>query len=218
MNTQSKLKIGCFRTCTPRWFNLDNSVSIRLAGYSALVWLLKKIGLLRPAQLENIKFNRIHEIIPCDAREKIPFSNGSVAAIYSSHMVEHLAPSEARALLLEAKRVLMTGGVIRPAVPNLRGHVEDYLKSGDADRFMRETLLGRYLPQTVFARIKVFFLGERMNHVWMYDEASAVKLLESVGFQSAVSLPPGETLMADLGALNLSERSPQSLFVEGKKE
>jgi len=79
---------------------------------------------------------------------------------------------------------------------------------------MRAMKLGRRLPKSLLERSKVFFLGEREYHVFMYDPASLIKFLESAGFVSVVSLPSGETRIPSPGSLDLRERSPESLFVE----
>ncbi len=194
---------------------MDNSLSLKLAAFPWLMSLADKLGLLKPAQVENLAYNRKHRIIFCDARKRIPAREGSADVVYSSHMVEHMDREEAAGFFREARRVLCPGGTIRLALPNLRWHVDNYLKSGDADELMLALKLGRRLPKSLLERSKVFFLGEREYHVFMYDPSSLVKFLESAGFVSVVSLPAGKTRIPAPGSLDLSERSPESLFVEG---
>jgi SAM-dependent methyltransferase len=215
MSEMHRINVGCGRSPTEGWLNMDNSLSIKLAALPWLTWLADKFGLLKPAQVANLTYNRKHGIIFCDVRKHIPVEDRSADVVYASHMLEHMDQEEAAAFFREVRRVLCPGGIIRLALPNLRWHVGNYLESGDADELMRATNLGRRLPKSLFERSKVFFLGEREYHVYMYDPLSLARLLESAGFVSVVSLPPGETRIPAPGSLDLRERSPESLFVEG---
>jgi predicted SAM-dependent methyltransferase len=217
MNHLIRINIGCGQRPTAGWENLDNSFSLRLARWPLLVAILKPTGLLRREQIENIEFNQEHDIRLCDARKRLPFADETVDVVYSSHMVEHFDQEEAVLFLREARRILVDGGLIRLALPDLRWHLSRYEASGDADRFLEGTKLGRRLPKTLLERAKAFFFGEREYHVWMYDEGSAKRLLERNGFIDVVSLPAGQTRIENPGALNLAERAPESLFVEGRR-
>lgn len=179
---------------------------------------MSRIGLLKQAQLDNLEYMRNHQIHFCDARRHIPIEGESADVVYTSHMVEHLDIEEAAMFFREATRVLVKSGTIRLALPNLEWHVKNYLAGGDAETFMDKTKLGRMLPKSFFSRAKVFFLGEREYHVWMYDESSAVRLLERAGFADVRAYPPGETRIHSPAPLDLAERSPESLFVEGTKK
>ena len=66
----------------------------------------------------------------------------SVAAVYSSHMIEHLDRDEARAFLEEVWRVLSPGGIVRIAAPDLSLLIRDYGETGDADEFVTGTHMG----------------------------------------------------------------------------
>ena len=54
-----------------------------------------------------------------DVRCGLPFPEGSVDSIYSTHMIEHLYPDELDKLLRECARVLKAGGGMRIVVPSL---------------------------------------------------------------------------------------------------
>jgi predicted SAM-dependent methyltransferase len=64
-----------------------------------------------------------------DIRKPLPFETGQVDVCYASHVLEHLPRSEASYLLRECHRVLIRGGMIRLAVPDLEGIASAYLKS-----------------------------------------------------------------------------------------
>jgi hypothetical protein len=62
-----------------------------------------------------------------DVSKGLPFGEAEVDACYASHVIEHLRPSDARALLQECRRVLRRGGVIRLAVPDLETIAREYV-------------------------------------------------------------------------------------------
>ena len=58
--------------------------------------------------------------------QPIPLPDGSVKALYASHLLEHLDDEQAARLLREFQRVLRPGGLLRPVVPDLPRHVDEY--------------------------------------------------------------------------------------------
>ncbi len=69
-----------------------------------------------------------------DLRRGLPFADRSVEAINASHFLEHMTLPEARALLLECRRILIAGGRLRVSVPDL-GLLAQCYREGDMDRF-----------------------------------------------------------------------------------
>jgi predicted SAM-dependent methyltransferase len=217
MNAGKCFNIGCGRAPTEGWINLDHSVSVSLGRLPFLVSILKKLRLLKPPQIENIEFNRHHTIRRFDALGRLPCGDNEAEVVYASHMVEHFSPDEANRFLLEAKRILRPGGTVRLALPNLQRLVARYNETGDANSFVRDSKLGQKQSKSTLRRLRDVLLDDREHHRWMYDPASARKLLEEVGFSNVRSLEPGETGIPNPGTLNLSERMVESLYVEGTK-
>lgn len=207
------LNVGCGCTPTEGWSNYENSLSLQIAKMPILTSLLKRLGLLNEQQRQAIAFFNKTSIKYADARKRIPEADHSVDVLYSSHMLEHLNVNEARTFLAEAKRVLKHNGYIRIAVPDLRFIIDDYLHTGDADKFMNDTGLSRQSVKRVSQRIRFLFVGDR-GHKHMYDGDSLCRFLESVGFKKAKVMPEGETMIPEPGALNLAERAPSSVYVE----
>lgn len=207
------VNIGCGCSPTEGWINYENSLSLRLARMPILAFPLKCFGLLNEQQRQAIAFFKRNSIKYADVRKCIPEPDHSVDVLYSSHMLEHLDANEAQAYLAEAKRVLRHGGHIRLAVPDLRFFVDDYLRTGDADRLMDATGLSRRSAATFLQRMRFLLVGDR-GHKHMYDNASLCKLLVSAGFKDAKAMPEGKTRIPEAGALNLAERSPSSVYVE----
>jgi len=67
------------------------------------------------------------EVRRLDARRPLPFADGSVDAVYHSHVLEHLSAAEAAGFLAECWRVLRPGGAVRVVVPDLEGIAKAYL-------------------------------------------------------------------------------------------
>jgi SAM-dependent methyltransferase len=139
-----------------------------------------------------------------------------VDVIYSSHMLEHLDLAAARDFLAEAYRTLKPGGIIRIAVPDLAMLVERYKADGDADGLVAASLLATEQPKTLVAKLRYLVLGSR-HHAWMYDARSLAASLERAGFESARRQEPGSTTIPDPGALDLVERSDESIYMEACK-
>ena len=209
-----KVNIGCGRTPTKGWLNFDNSPSLRLAKSPVRYGFAKALGLLSSAQIENIDWNKKNNIQFADATKSIPLKSSSVDCIYTSHMVEHLSQEGAKSFLREVKRVLKSDGVIRIAVPDLRIAIDDYLKSNDADAFMRHIYVQAPEIKTLKQKIKLFVSGYR-HHQWMYDGNSLTKLLLEMGFKNVEVCTNGKTNISNPEVLDLYEREKQSVYVEG---
>lgn len=71
------------------------------------------------------------EVHPIDAGKQLPFAKDSVDACYNSHVLEHLDQGEARSFLIECRRILKSGGVLRVVVPDLEGIAREYIRQLD---------------------------------------------------------------------------------------
>jgi predicted SAM-dependent methyltransferase len=209
----SRVNVGCGSKPTADWKNYDNSWSVRLAKKPIAALLLAKIGLLKEWQKEFIAVAKQSGIKWADVSRRIPEPDRSVEVLYSSHMIEHLDRDQAAHFLKEARRVLVSGGMIRLAVPNIRYHVDNYLQDKDADRFIDKTCLTQPSSKTLLDKLKYLWVGNRC-HQWMYDGESLSKLLAEAGFQQPQVMEPGTTMIQEPGQLNLREREPESVFVE----
>ncbi|WP_421998997.1 class I SAM-dependent methyltransferase [Reyranella sp.] len=209
-----RLNIGCGRSPTPDWINYDNSLAVRLARVPVLARLLAWFGLIDPYGLEFVDFCRHHRIRSANAARRIPQAAGSVEAIYASHMLEHLDRREARSFLAECRRVLIPGGVLRVVLPDLRDAAFNYLRSGDADAFLRHLQFDLDRPRGA-GRLRLLLSGGR-GHRWMYDRDSLISLIEAAGFVDVQAMAEGQTLIRRPGKLDLHERGGDSLVVEAR--
>lgn len=209
----TRLNIGCGRSPTPGWINYDNSPAVWIARSRPVAWVLARLGLVDRHGLAFIEFCRAHRIRHADAARRIPHPDGTVDAIYSSHMLEHLDRVEARAFLAECRRVLRPAGILRLAVPDLRNAAYQYLRLHDADGFLRHLQFDLDKPRSAAARLRRMLSGGRGHH-WMYDRDSLLALVEGTGFAGIEFMEQGHTRIAEPGGLDLNEREADSLCLE----
>lgn len=119
-----------------------------------------------------------------DITRALPFADGSVSAVFLEEVIEHVAPTKARALAAELGRVLAPNGVVRVTTPDMqfltdipagRGEVAGMIEA-DARRFLggdgSEALL-----RAGFVNSSFYFHGHRC----LYTHAALVDLFTSAG-------------------------------------
>ncbi len=143
-----------------------------------------------------------------DLIDGVPFPDNSVAQIYSSHLLEHLAVSEALAVLRECHRVLIPGGGISATVPNARLYVDIYLghQSGNAEIFDWEPGLN---PSTAIDALNyvAYMAGE---HRQLFDIDQLVWILSAAGFADASPRAFDPTM-------DQPERDSYSIYAQARK-
>jgi ubiquinone/menaquinone biosynthesis C-methylase UbiE len=124
----------------------------------------------------------------------LPFQSDTISAIYGSHVLEHLYQTDAQRLLLECKRVLKPGGVIRMVVPDLHAMAVDYLQAKNGNSTFEEKAfaadklnerLGYRNPAPPRGNVVYKFYTtwkEFHSHKWMYDAESLKRSLSNAGF------------------------------------
>jgi predicted SAM-dependent methyltransferase len=116
-----------------------------------------------------------------DLRRGIPLPNGSVSAIYSSHMLEHIPYQQLLAFLQECRRVLAPDGYFSVCVPNARQYIEAYL----AGEYFRD-------PKTFYqpARVDTGSFIDQVNyvaymggeHTYLFDEENLLNTFYKAGY------------------------------------
>jgi predicted SAM-dependent methyltransferase len=114
-----------------------------------------------------------------DAWNLAAFADGTVAEVYSRHMLEHLHPGDARRTVQEWHRVLAGDGVLHLIVPDLIFHCRQLLgevQSGFKDQ-------RQHAFASIYGWRSASFGGERFDvHLWGYDEPAITELLRGCGF------------------------------------
>src|ERR1700689_899226 len=93
-----KVNVGCGLSLTSGGLNFDNSFSVRVARWPIIPSALTRMGFLAAKPAELAEMAQRGSVRFANAT-RIPCATGSVAAVYSSHMIEHLDRAEARAFL-----------------------------------------------------------------------------------------------------------------------
>lgn len=117
-----------------------------------------------------------------DLRNSLPFLNGSVAAFYSHHFIEHLP--DLRFHFAEMYRVLEPGGVIRVGGPNGDLAIQKFVE-GDLDWFSdfpekRKSIGGRFEN----------FIFCRNEHLTILTKSWLTELAEDAGFEDIAFVAP----------------------------
>ena len=161
-----------------------------------------------------------------DCRSGLPFSNGTVAAIYSEHFFEHLdLESEARPFLRECLRCLQPGGVLRIVVPDAGAYLRayngpwetlakmrplDYTANGWRDRCLGQ------IYQTKMQFMNAIF-RQGYQHKYAYDDETLVFVMREAGFTDAVVQQFGMSIDPKM-APDSYDRRTESLYVEAIKK
>ncbi|WP_009399584.1 glycosyltransferase [Pseudomonas bharatica] len=136
----------------------------------------------------NIDLEAAHADYQLDPGAALPWERGTVPGIYSAHLLERLNRNQGIRLLLECRRVLQPGGVLRLVTSDLQALVDDYV----ANRVHPETPgIGR---------------GERLNralrqHAWTWDRDDLTRVCKMVGLVPVDGIAAGHSSDANLGGL-----------------
>jgi len=208
-NRQLRLNLGCGLLTHPSWINVDGSWNARLAKHPFLRNSLSLLGIL-PAERAEVPWRP--DIFIHDIRKPLPFPDCSAEAVYASHVLEHLYREQGQQLILEAFRVLASGGIVRIVVPDLHTIVREYLgdrpfgelsssaKALPPGDLLNERLLMRWpSPSRRNFVLRIYEAWQDFHsHKWMYDEQSLASLLRSVGFVDVVRRSYAESLITNI--------------------
>ena len=189
------VNLGCGpRTRRTVWEDFDGSWNLRWQlSIPGRLWH----GLLRMPPHEQWPRHVRH----IELRARLPFPDGSIDAVYSSHVLEHLHLEEGRSLLSECRRVLKTGsGVVRLVLPDTRRIVGEYLASDspEAAERLNSELMFRPLVRARGLKRLYHALADFHSHKFMYDEAFLMHLLHATGFREACVRSFGESLIPEV--------------------
>jgi predicted SAM-dependent methyltransferase len=144
-----------------------------------------------------------------DLRRGIPFPNGSVKKIYSSHFFEHLTFGETQEFLEECKRVLTDSGLFSICVPNAKIYIDAYSNGNslDAETFFVYGPAYNRTTRIDYVNYMAYMGGA---HKYMFDEENLIFILKSKGFRNVRlrQFDPG---------LDLRQRDYESIYAEAVK-
>lgn len=144
---------------------------------------------------------------PWDLRRPLPLDEGSVAAIFHEHFLEHLPLADALDSIRRWHALLRPGGILRIGVPDAGRYLRDY---AHPDGFLESLRPGRPTPLTAVAEL-VYCYGHRS----LWDLETLRLALHESGFTSVTEMAPGESALQP--APDTPERAEETLYVEAVK-
>ena len=204
-------------------------MNARLAKYRSAKRFLYKIRIV-PKRLDELPWP--DNIMIWDVRKGLPFEDGTVKYIYTSHLLEHLKRDEADFLLKECYRVLKKGGIVKVVVPDLESAIKNYIRrmeqieeeSVDYDVAPADELLdglglfdNRGQDDSGLVRFVRTVQGNKNLHKWMYDYHSLRLKVRQCGFVEVVKKGYLDSRIEDIDLLDNPERFSRSVCVEATK-
>ncbi len=201
------LNLGCGTKASahPDVLNIDWSIHLRIRR-NRVLWGARHVILDadRREAIESLPDN----VMLWDLRKGIPFPDGSIEAVYHSHLIEHLDRSAAASFTREVFRVLKPGGIHRVAAPDFEAFCRRYLEhvtmcdndpalvvdhddviAHVIDQMVRTEAFGTSQRPPVRRTVENLVLGSAakrgQTHRWMYDRHSLPQLLREAGFRDA---------------------------------
>ena len=151
-----------------------------------------------------------HVDLVADVREGLPLETGSVDYAVSIHALPEFPYPELVPVLEELRRVLVPGGTLRLALPDLDRGIAAYL-AGEEDYFK----VGPEEVRSLGGRFAVQMLWYGWSRS-LFTADFALELLEKAGFTDVRACAFGETASGIPEIVELDNREDESLFVEGK--
>jgi hypothetical protein len=174
---QGYVQFGCGLTTPATWTNFDASPTLRLQRIPLLGRLLTRGRAQFPA---NVHYG--------DVVRGLPIEPASCQAVYSSHVLEHLALEDCRTALRNTWKILQPGGLFRFVVPDFDFELHNYYLSGKEPQpalaLVRATGLGRTTRPRGVRRLATLVADSVGNsrHLWSWDYKSMAVELEQAGF------------------------------------
>lgn len=209
---ETRINLGCGTCVVKGWVNIDRSPGPLLDRFRIVKRLLYKAGAISDEHM--VVWPR--GIVRADARKGLRFPSGSADAVYSSHMLEHIYFEEAKRVLLEVRRVLRQGGVVRLALPDgavLAQQLIGASAAHSAQAALEYNIQLRAHPlarPTARGRLAAA-LGANI-HLWQPTRALVLEMLVDAGFRDVQERRFRE---GDLPDLVLVEDREESFFLEG---
>lgn len=199
-----KVNLGCGLDAVDGWLNLDRSPSVLLSRLGPLKRVLRRVGVLADAHMVEWPTS----VVRHDVQKGLPVADGSVEAIYTSHMLEHLPLPVVRDVLRECRRALRPGGVIRIALPDAvaiaRRFVEGPGSAEAAQSFVESLCVVDNRP--IWRR-----WADGHVHRWQPTVPAVIEMLTNAGFTEPRQC---EFRVGDLPDLAAVENRKESFFVE----
>lgn len=188
-----RLHLGCGSFRKRGWINIDLA---QPSPTSFRAWVARK----RSGVKDELD-------LMWDLRRGLPFPDDGIEAIFAEHLLEHFDYGAGFVLLVECRRVLQPGGILRIGVPDLERYIHAFY---GRDPIIDDCRPGR--PTRAIALSEIFF---HHGHRAMYDYETLALACREAGFSS---VEHSAFAQGRLGAEVDSEmRRPETLYAEAMK-
>jgi SAM-dependent methyltransferase len=149
--------------------------------------------------------------VVADILQGLPLPDNAFDYVVSIHTLPEIPFAQLGRALVELRRVLVPGGVLRLSLPDLEKAIQAYV-SRDIDYFLipddvSPSLTGKMITQLLwYGRSKSLFTAD-----------FTAELLVKCGFQSIQKCAFRQTLSPYPGIVELDDRELESLFIEARK-
>lgn len=225
---KDRVNLGCGPNAPTGWLNVDGSWNAWLSHHPVIRAALTTLGVIQ--NNSGAQWN-VRPLVH-DLAKPLPFLDNTISVVYAAHVLEHLYLADAQKLLVECKRILRPGGVIRLVVPDLGHMVTTYVrrrnggspslaaKNAPADDLNERLGFRSATPPSGNFLFKFYSLWKDFHHhKWMYDSASLIHNVEKAGF---VGVAEKGYLQSDIPGIEEVEEAGRVLdgagiCVEGRK-
>jgi SAM-dependent methyltransferase len=206
-----RLNVGCGPDGPQSWTNIDRSPHILLDRIPYIKRALYRLGALGDTHMatwpSGITYGNV-----CRG---LPYPDASAAAIYSSHMLEHLYFDDAQRALREFRRLLSPAGILRLALPDSERLAGDFVANCGAKG--ADAALEFNLGLNAYPLVRPSGLGRLTSrlgasmHRWQPTGPLVTRMLIDAGFDNVIEQ---DFLSGDLPDLASVEHRAESFFVE----
>jgi SAM-dependent methyltransferase len=149
--------------------------------------------------------------VVADIRSGLPLADNSFDYITSIHVLPEIPLGDLDRALVELRRVLKPGGVLRLSLPDLDKAIQAYL-SKDVDYFLIPDDAVRSISGKMI--VQLLWYGRSRS---MFTVEFTRELLAGCGFESIQPCSFRQTSSPFPGIVELDDRELESLFIEARK-
>ncbi len=159
-------------------------------------------------------------------KDQLPFDDNSIGVIFCSHTLEHINPHRLAHVLREFNRVLIPGGVLRVAVPDIELAIKhyvnkdrDFFENADVSPLSRELPIGGLLASWFYSsRLEeATVVGKGEGHVHCFDYDYMKYWLEKFNFTNVERSSYRNSKVPELRGIEFDRYEDESLFAEAIK-
>lgn len=194
------VNLGCGYTNPTNWMGVDGSI-------------IRYFINVLPKGLTQKMFKGSKDVADCkivhhNLYSGMPFKDGTVGNIYTSHFLEHMFKEGVQELLTDCVRVLEKDGVMRICVPSLEEnmvHMEESIakaRKGDSEDI-----------QLYLTKMDDKYVNPVHYHKWTYFPEEMKGMMEKAGFREVQICTQKQGRLPDIEILDYRS----GIFIEGIK-